>query len=102
MMPSAERSNDRGGLMTNMPELESHERRRGDHDGSVIPRLERIERKVDDLVRCQDEQAKAIRTLEDWRIEMNVYLRQARWTLIVALGALIAGSVNIALALAAH
>jgi hypothetical protein len=33
---------------------------------------------------------------------MNVYMRQARWTLLVALGALLAGSVNIVLALVTH
>ena len=79
-----------------------HERRRSDHEGTVTARLERIERKVDELVVAQEKQARSIRALEDWRIEMTVYMRQLRWTLIVALGALIASGINILLELAKH
>ncbi len=96
--------NEQPKVSIQMTDYDEHprDRRHVDHDGTVTARLERIERKVDDLVRCQDAQAKSIRTLEDWRIEMNVYMRQARWTLLVALGALLAGSVNIVLALVTH
>lgn len=74
---------------------ELQERRRHDHDGTITARLERIERKLDEVVKRQEHQEAEIRCLQDWKIEMNVYLRQARWTLVVALGAMIASVVGV-------
>ena len=79
------------------------ERRQSEINGtSAAAHLERIEGKLDSLARSQEIQDKAIRELQDWRIEMNVYLRQLRWTLVVAGGAFLVGVANIVLELAKH
>lgn len=79
------------------------ERRHDEMEGSsASARLERIERKLDSVCRGQETQDKAIRELQDWRLEMNVYLRQLRWTLVMAGGALLVGTVNILLELVKH
>lgn len=69
---------------------------------SVAARLERIEWKLDHLGTRQDKAEEAIDELKDFRIEIGVYLRQLRWTLVVAGGALITGLVNLALVVSTH
>ena len=87
-----------------------------EHEGSVVQRLSRIESKLDrledrverqgidiiDIKRTDVGTAASIRSIEDWRVEMTVYLKQIRWTFLVALAALIAGVANIVLGLVEH
>lgn len=85
-------------------------------EGTVLQRLSRIEHKLDRLEdRIESTSIEAIalrktaldtthsiRELEDWRVEINAYLRQVRWVLVVAGAAVIVGIVNIVLELAQH
>lgn len=87
-----------------------------DYEGSVVQRLSRIEQKLDRLEDRVTDQSVAIielrkvdvdasvqmRILQDWRLEMTVYLKQIRWTMVVALGAFLVGLVNIVIALIEH
>jgi len=79
------------------------ERRQSEIDGtSATARLARIESKLDSFTDWQIEAKREIRELHDWRIEMNVYLRQLRWTFAMAGGALIVGVINILIELVKH
>lgn len=43
-----------------------------------------------------------LRELEDWRLEVQVYLRQLRWVVVLAAGALVTGIINLLLNLELH
>lgn len=38
-----------------------------------------------------------LRELEDWQVEVGVYLRQLRWVVVLSAGALITGLINLLL-----
>jgi hypothetical protein len=86
------------------------ERRRSEIEGnSSLAHLERIEIKLDAMARVQDAVAReqeiqnlAIRSLQDWRLEMSAYFRQLKWAIALAGGAVVVGVVNIVLELAKH
>lgn len=83
------------------------------HEGTTLQRLDRIESKLDTFVvehgrthdaeRANWSQIKAdadaihpkLRELQDWRLEVSIYLKQAKWAVMLAGGAFIAGGVNI-------
>jgi hypothetical protein len=88
-----------------------------DQDGGTIARLSRLETKVDSLTTTIDHLAgeveglsqaedrrfadrlmpDRVRALEDQTLELRLYLRQAKWAVALALGAAIAGAVNLML-----
>jgi hypothetical protein len=72
--------------------------------GSTNERLARIETKLDDqiselqLLRIRaSANADAIRALQDWRVEMNVYMRQVKWLFLLVFGTFIASVISIAI-----
>ena len=85
------------------------------HEGTTLQRLDRIESKLDTFIvehgRTHDaeratwsqikQDADAIhpklRELQDWRLEVSIYMKQAKWAVALAGGALVAGVANIAL-----
>ncbi|MBU2346584.1 MAG: hypothetical protein KJ888_20535 [Gammaproteobacteria bacterium] len=89
-------------------------------DVATIDRLKRLEGKVDNLHQALDKMAdrvsvlkeaedrrhsdrllpERVRVLEEQVAELRIYLRQAKWAVIAAAGALIAGVTNIVLNIA--
>lgn len=85
------------------------------YEGTTVRRLDRIETKLDTFIaehgRTHDAEREVwgqikkdadavhpkLRELEDWRLEVTVYLKQAKWAVMLAGGALIAGVLNILL-----
>ncbi len=93
-----------------MTEIHAPERRHDEMLGtSTSAKLERIEFKLDALVRVQEAFAReqetqnlAIRGLQDWRIEMNTYFRQLRWAIMLIGGTFLVTAVNLLLELGKH
>lgn len=77
-----------------------------DSDDRRIGRLEaRYEAHVEDYVdlkRLVTEMQHHLRELENWRLEVSVYLRQIRWLLVLVIAALVTGLINIVLNLELH
>lgn len=90
-----------------------------EHQGSTIQRLDRLEGKVDELATdlrsltthvstlqsAEDRRftdrllPDRVRALEDQMLETRIYLKQAKWAVVVAIGAVITGIINVALSL---
>lgn len=91
-----------------------------EHHGTTLERLDRIESKLDTFVlehgRTHDAERELrsqvvsenrimeekVRSLQDWRIEVAIYLRQAKWAVALAGGAVIVGVANVILQFVLH
>ena len=51
----------------------------------------------EDLKRTVATMTRELRELEDWQVEVAVYLRQLRWVVVLSAGALITGLINLLL-----
>ncbi|MCU0250212.1 MAG: hypothetical protein MUE61_08395 [Vicinamibacterales bacterium] len=80
-----------------------------EHHGTTVERLDRIECKLDNFIvehgrtheaervlmdRSHGATEDKVRSLQDWRIEVAIYLRQAKWAVALAGGAVVMGIAN--------
>ena len=68
--------------------LERVETKLSDHIADAVPRLTGMEKQLHDL--------------DNWRLEMSVYVRQIRWLIVLVVAALVTGLINIVLNLELH